>query len=312
MGRHDDTTDLGARQGRPDAANACELSALGDLFGPAPPRSSARPSPQLVSDNGTAEGLLSRVVELEIVPRLLMLHGQGLDTFAREREPALSIRDENVRTLACLVVEGDATSGNQYVQALIDSGASREAVLLDLLCPCARLLGELWDNDVYTFSEVTIGMWRLQRVLDDHRRSPPGESRPLRILPRRMLMITMPGAQHTFGALMAASLFRAQGWDMMCDPGASLGELIGLVTSSRFDVIGVSISGDTEIAPAASAILTLRRASANPRVVTMVGGPMASQHADLDRLCGADLMATDAKEAIAATLRLTRNDVLTG
>ncbi|MFX8024223.1 B12-binding domain-containing protein, partial [Acinetobacter baumannii] len=70
--------------------------------------------------------------------------------------------DEHVHTLARLAVEGDADSASSYVRALLDAGASQEQVFLDLLAPCARWMGELWEQDRFDFSQVTIGLWRLQ------------------------------------------------------------------------------------------------------------------------------------------------------
>ena len=53
-------------------------------------------------------------------------------------------------------------------------GASVETLYLDLLAPTARHLGDLWDADVCDFTEVTVGLGRLQQVL--HELSPAFQS----------------------------------------------------------------------------------------------------------------------------------------
>lgn len=281
-----------------------------ELFESARPRAS---SPHLVFDNSSPDLQLSRVVELEIIPRLLMLHGFADGRPVRAAESGLVVGEENVRTLSRLLAEGDALSGGQYVLALLDAGAERESVLLDLLCPCARFLGEQWNADVYTFAEVTIAMWRLQRILDDQRGTPvpaPRDSGSRRS--PRLLMCTVPGAQHSFGALVAAELFREQGWEVVCEPGATLAELQAQAAASFFDVIGMSVGADSQVRAAADAILRLRIASAHPSPLMVVGGPLASLHADLDERCGADMVSCSVQEVVDAVHRSTRRGVMNG
>ena len=120
---------------------------------------------------------------------------------------------DHVHTLAHLAAEGDSESASRYVRALLDAGALHEDVFLDLLAPCARWLGEMWEDDSYDFSQVTIGLWRLQRVLHEHGSRFNQVARP-DADSHRALMGAVPGAQHTFGVVMAAEFFSRAGWDV--------------------------------------------------------------------------------------------------
>lgn len=253
-------------------------------------------SPHLVSSNTSQDMQLSRIVELEIIPRLMLMHSaQPLS----DHPPPLCmvLGDEQVRKLAHLAAEGDADSAGGYVRALLDAGASLEQVFLDLLAPCARWLGQLWDQDRYDFSQVTIALWRLQRVLHEQgsrfnlMTRPDGDS-------HRALLAAVPGAQHTFGVVMAAEFFSRAGWDVECEPKASWSDLHARLTGSWFDMFGLSIATGDSIAHVASAILDMREASANRQVFVMVGGPMAAEMPDLAALCGADAMASEACSAV--------------
>lgn len=253
-------------------------------------------SPHLVSSNTTQDMQLSRIVELEIIPRLMLMHSaQPL----RDRPPLprLVLTAEHVHTLARMAVEGDSDSASSYVRALLDAGASQEQVFLDLLAPCARWLGELWDDDRYDFSQVTIGLWRLQRVLHEQGSRFNQVARPDADR-QRALLAAVPGTQHTFGVVMAAEFFSRAGWEVDCEPKATWPDLQARLSAGWFDMFGLSIATGDSIVHVASAILDLREASANPRIFVMVGGPLAAQLPDLAALCGADAMACGAVSAV--------------
>lgn len=291
--------------GRPDPLTLAEMLAIkgAELAGkpPQPGADDERPRsapPRLVASNTSQDLQLSRIVELEIIPRLMLMHrAQSLPDGPVLPLPVLSLTTEHVHTLARLAAEGDADSASSYVRALIDAGASQEQVFLDLLAPCARWMGELWEDDRYDFSQVTIGLWRLQRVLHEQGSrfnpvvQPDADS-------HRALLAAVPGAQHTFGVVMAAEFFSRAGWDVDCEPKATWAELQGRLTGNWFDMFGLSIATGDSIAHVASAILDMREASANREIFVMVGGPMAAQMPDLAVLCGADAMASEACSAV--------------
>lgn len=263
--------------------------------------------PRLVSSQQAHQ--LSRIVELEIIPRLMLMH-RVQPLRAPPPGPAVQITPEQVRTLAELAVEGQPESADAYVRGLQAAGASSEQLLLDLLAPCARWLGEQWEEDTLNFSQVTIGLWRLQRVLHGLS-APPGQVARFGGESRRALLAAVPGAQHTFGVSMVAEFFNRAGWDVDCEPRVSWLDLRTRISRDWFDVFGLSVATSDSIAQVASAILDMRRAAVNPELFVMVGGPMAVQLPDLARLCGADAMAADAPSAVAAANASLRRGVKT-
>ncbi|RZL35274.1 MAG: cobalamin B12-binding domain-containing protein [Rubrivivax sp.] len=278
------------------ALKSAELSAkLAPLDADERPRVT---SPHLVSSNTSEDMQLSRIVELEIIPRLMLMHSaQPLQD--RPPLPPLTLTIEHVHTLARLAAEGDADSASSYVRALLDAGASQEQVFLDLLAPCARWMGEMWEDDRYDFSQVTIGLWRLQRVLHEQGSRFSQVARP-DADSHRALLAAVPGAQHTFGVVMAAEFFSRAGWDVECEPKASWIDLQTRLTDNWFDMFGLSVATGDSIPHVASAILDMREASANRAIFVMVGGPMAAQNPNLAALCGADAMGSDAIAAVEA------------
>lgn len=249
---------------------------------------------------------LSRVVEVDIIPRLLLLHRVPLRPLPPG--PAASISDDEVQALADLAVNGTPEATEAFVLHLVRQGASHEQVLLELLAPAARWMGRLWEEDIYSFSQVTIGLWRLQRVLHELAH-PVAAAAHAGADGRRVLLAAVPGSQHTFGVAMAAEFFTRAGWDVTCEPCVSWADLRSRVADRWFDVFGLSVSASHSVTQAASGILDIRRAAANPQLFVMVGGPMASVMPDLGQRCGADAMARDAPAAVAAANASLRRGV---
>jgi methanogenic corrinoid protein MtbC1 len=97
---------------------------------------------------------------------------------------------------------------------------------------------------------------------------------------------------------MVSEFFRRAGWDVWSDPCASEGDLAALVRSEWFDLIGLSVGMDGHVEPLRSVVLRLRRASRNPDVGIMVGGPILVNRPQLVSEVAADFTATDARQAV--------------
>ena len=177
------------------------------------------------------------------------------------------------------------------------AGVGADRLCDELIAPTVRALGERWDDDRCDFAQVSIGLGRLRSLVHRVGADASGgvRSRPT----GRMLVATLPGRDHLLGAVIVADAFRRAGWDVSFDPGAGEATLLDAVGERRFDVIGLSVGLERD-GPAVRALLAaLRAASLNPGVTTMVGGPALRLRPALRAELGADLAATDAREAVA-------------
>lgn len=259
-------------------------------FGNAQPGGARRERP----DAATAE--LARMVEAEIIPRLMLAHRSRPGA-----EPAAPPSPGEVALLADLAVAGDAGALSSCVDAVRDRGVGLEGVLLELLAPAARLLGDRWLSDETSFAEVTIGLSCLHRLLhelvDGY-----GDVVTAPRAPRALLM-PAEGEQHTFGLRMVEAFLRHAGWDVW-PSSAGTEDALRLVRQRRFDVVGVSASSETRLEKAAALIRDLRRASRNAEVAILVGGPLFIDHPEYAEAVGADAGARDAREACRVAERL--------
>lgn len=241
-------------------------------------------------------GRLVHAIEDEIIPRLLLarrgLPGVGGDEAARDPAPA----SDEVREFVRLVLSHDVGVASAYVDALRERGVSLETIYLDLLAPTARLLGDLWSDDLCDFTEVTVGVWRLHQVV---RELSPAFRHDLQaaVGGRRALLVAVPGEQHTFGLVLLAEFFRRAGWDVWSGPIGSGEEIQDLVRSEAFGVVGLSLGCSSHVQGLATEIQRIRRASCHRGVGVMVGGSLFLDHPELVGLVGADATAIDGRQA---------------
>ena len=252
-----------------------------------------------LADSHEPREWLQRTIETEIIPRLMLAHGAtAVPVPDGTIDGSDAISREDVETFTALVLrdESDALAG--FVADLREREVALERVYLGLIAPAARRLGVMWEEDKCDFAQVTLGLWRLQNLVFDLSPQLPNgwTARPEQ--PRRALLAAAPGSQHTLGLLMVSEFFRRAGWDVWSDPCASEGDLAALVRSEWFDLIGLSVGMDGHVEPLRSVVLRLRRASRNPDVGIMVGGPILVNRPQLVSEVAADFTATDARQAV--------------
>lgn len=242
---------------------------------------------------------LSRLIESEIIPRLLVAHATGphADVDADAGRGAV-ISAEEIRAFAPLALQVEADELLEYVDGLVARGVALESLLVDLLAPAARQLGELWEDDRCDFIDVTMGLWRLQEVVHElSARMPHDHSKPLG-QERRALFASLEGDQHSFGTVVVDELFCASGWLTDRLNEATTVELLERVRDEWFDLAGLTITCDCHIAPLSAIVRSIRGSSRNPRICVMVGGRVFAENADLAASVGADGTAPDARVAV--------------
>jgi methanogenic corrinoid protein MtbC1 len=230
-------------------------------------------------------------VRAHIIPKIVM----ALRSLPVVATPAHTNRAEPgaIEAFAQLVVGFEDDAAFAYVEQLLASGSSVESILLELLAPAARHLGELWETDAQDFVTVTLGVNRLHCIMrrlgdfsgSDSHAAGSGQS---------VLLTIIPGEQHSFGLSMVAEFFRRAGWNLCTGPFDSHQELISLVQHHWFDVVGFSVSSDRRLDELKQDIGAIRRDSRNRHVGIILGGPMLLMQPDLVAWAGADMMSVDA------------------
>jgi len=240
------------------------------------------------------ENELVRLVEAEIIPRLMIAHRPE----PQISSGTISLDSEKIEAFCALMLAPAGEAVEARIAALIDEGVTLEHLLLDLLAPTARHLGVLWEEDLCDFAEVTVAMGRLQRVMHTVTRRFGGEA-PRHRHGRSILLMPCPGEVHGFGLAMVEQLFRDAGWDVTNTAREPDGDPLHRIRTTWFDVVGVSLACETLLPALGHAVAALKRHSQNPGVRVMVGGAVFVADPDSYTSVGADATAGDARQAIS-------------
>jgi hypothetical protein len=151
-----------------------------------------------------------------------------------------------------------AAATRSFVDELLRGGVSHEAVFLELLPQAARRMGELWEEDLCDFSDVTLGLCRLHEVLRDHSVVHDAHGPAVASDAPRILLATACADQHVLGVVLVAELFRRAGWRVWSEPGALRDQLAALRSREGCDVLGLSPAGRGRQDEVATDIETVR------------------------------------------------------
>lgn len=240
---------------------------------------------------------LARAIQIDVVPQMLREHRQTVAPSFRR----IGVADVNA--FAQITLTGDLAKAGDFVEALRLESVTLEAVYLELLEPAARRLGVLWEADQCDFTEVTMGLGRMQQVLRDLSDEFRNEAECV-ANGKRLLLIPAPGGQHTLGLFIVADFFARAGWDVWGGAVSPHRDICALVREEWFDVVGLSVGCATQMEVLAAAISAMRAASRNPLVGIMVGGPMFTANPACVAQVGADAMAANGLQAPDAAMAL--------
>lgn len=246
---------------------------------------------------------LERTIENELVPRLLASHRAGPVPPALTAAVARELSERDVDGFVAAVRSPDDARAVQFIREVLADGATVEAVYLDLLAPSARRLGQMWESDECDFVEVTVSLGRMQRLLRDLSQvflADATRSEPV----GSVLLTCIPGEQHTLGIIMVGEFLLRDGWRVLVGAPWSESDLLTMVGTEWYDVIGFSVGSESRLPLLKRDIRRLKSASRNPHVQFMVGGQVFSEDPSLADQVGANAIAGDAREAPQIARRL--------
>ncbi|WP_216138781.1 B12-binding domain-containing protein [Polynucleobacter sp. MWH-Berg-3C6] len=238
---------------------------------------------------------LVKTIEGNILPHIIEQH---LESSIPEDLQAKAIADEKIiAELTALVLQEDARASVNFVKEIHASGTSLEDIYLLLLTPVARKLGEMWEEDESSFTDVTIGLWRIKQLMYDlspifqqyAEQNKTGSS---------IMLVPLPGSQHNLGLFMVSEFFAKAGWRIWGELAATEEEIIQMAANEWFDVVGLSASVREQFPQLKELIKSIKAKSKNPNVGVIIGSPVFNQFPELIDDLGADMVGMDAEDAL--------------
>lgn len=167
--------------------------------------------------------------------------------------------------------------------------------LVDLYIPeAARRLGAHWNDDGASFTDVTIGVARLQGQVrelarrETRRRDGHGPS---------ILVALVESEYHTLGAVVLTDQLRRLGATVRVMMGQDEEAILAAVASGHFECVLFSVATTENLAVVRRMVKKVRTGGGDiPPIV--VGGAIALSGVDVKEKTGADHFTRDPKEAL--------------
>lgn len=246
------------------------------------------------------QALLALVVETEIVPRLLSMNQDKRSSL----DGAVAFTALEITAFSDKVLGATTDELEQFVRHMRGHAPAITPLLTNLLAPAARHLGELWNEDLCDFLDVTIAMSKLKRLIaafqDSHFE--------VVLDPRhRALLLCLPGEQHLFGLEIVAEAMRLAGWEVVIAKGESVNGQAALIRRDWYGICGLTLSASAGLSDTARTIDMIRHASLNRNLGVLVGGQAFIGQPQLAAQVGADAAPEDARAAVLVAAKLVRD-----
>jgi methanogenic corrinoid protein MtbC1 len=230
-----------------------------------------------------------RVLAREVILRISRTESPPLPAAAR---PSTS----EIEALCDALISYDDHAGADMVRAARLAGMPADGLYHGYIGEAARRLGQRWDRDEATATEVILGAGRIYAILRElravflveHLDAPPGSE---------AVIACVPGDMHGIGATIAADSLRRRGWDIALYLGLSHSALVEEIAGRKPTMVVLSVSQSSLTFAAARLIVALRVRC--PQVWVLVGGPVVTEDPDVARIIDADAAARSIEEGAA-------------
>lgn len=199
---------------------------------------------------------------------------------------------EELEGLCAALISDDKDAASMVVSKLRADGVQAEDIYFKQLAAAARLLGDKWDRDEVSFTQVTIGTSRMFSIMRGMRHlfEPKIVAKD-----KTAIFASVPGEDHTLGVHMAADMFRKDGWEIALKAGHDHDQLVADIEDAHPGIVGLSISGEHSIDALSRLVVALRISC--PGSILLVSGSNVEDVRPVLSLMGLDGIASTFEDA---------------
>ncbi|MEL6752060.1 MAG: cobalamin B12-binding domain-containing protein [Pseudomonadota bacterium] len=261
---------------------------------------------------GDTRTAIGKMLRDSVIPKLVE-DGSRRNAAPAQKPTTRSIvlDSKEVDETVYLLLDGKDSVVIARADELLAQGHSVTDLILGYLGAIAERLGAFWVRDLCSFADVTLGMATLHAILRSKAGLLASEVEGTDNSPS-ILITTVPGQTHVFGASVVEEFFRAAGWDVSSGFYETEAECLEAVSSDAFDIVGLSIGAERSVEDCRRFIGAIRDRSMNKDAKILVGGPLLAVDPDQVATLGADASAPDAPSALKTARKLIEDGVRSG
>jgi MerR family transcriptional regulator, light-induced transcriptional regulator len=225
----------------------------------------------------------------EVIARLDRAHRAGPPQSAHHPYP------EEVEALAEALLRTDPNAATDLLLRAHAAGVPVKDLSLRYLAAAARRLGEWWEDDRVSATDVVLAAGLIYGILRSLHRLLADDAMTDQPDRYRVFFSAPPGETHTLGVTMASDHFRRLGWHVTLRTQLDHDAMVQEAATGGFHVIGLSASCSSMIFPLARLIVALR--VSDPSVWIMVCGKITELEPEIRSLVDADAAINDLEQA---------------
>jgi methanogenic corrinoid protein MtbC1 len=229
-----------------------------------------------------------RVIAQEVV-KILVKRATGTPTIRKAPQIAAKIE-----AFCDALVSDEPEAAANLILSERTAGMPIDLLYVGYIAEAAKRLGTRWDDDQISLFDMTVAAGRMFGILRGLR----GDfSLSVAKPEKRAVFATVPGEEHAIGITMAADMFIRRSWEIDLEVGLSHEEILDVVESTDYPIIGLSAGSEDKIVALSRLIVALR--VSKPWLLILVSGKLVATQKNLMQIVGADGVASDAATAIA-------------
>lgn len=211
-------------------------------------------------------------------------------------EGAQAIRASVVNRLVKATLRGGAFNAELLLSDLQDNRLTANQIVDIYIPQAARLLGEMWCEDVIGFAKVTIATARLQGLLT--LLAPPWSARmEVDGQELNVLLVLQSGDTHTLGPHVATAQLRRLGASVRILFGPDLEALLRCIADESYDLVMFSCSRIDSLATIAEMVMRIK-SDIDGAPPTALGGLVLNLADRVKDKTGVDLVTDDVSVAL--------------
>jgi methanogenic corrinoid protein MtbC1 len=231
-----------------------------------------------------------------------------LETGALELKPHSSahltwqVIEDQANEFVTLITQDGPHKTEPFIAELLNTGVSVDSIVLDLIPRIARKLGEQWESDSLSFTEITIATGRLQKLIYslDHFFQ---ETRAHAPTAHSIFVSASPGSHHTLGPLILSNYFTWAGWNVHSESRPTQAGIEALIASQKLTAIAItaiaiSVADYDQLDQLPNLIQSIRNKSLNPEIIVLTGGSLYNSDAMSFGHIKADIKSNTPEEAL--------------
>ena len=214
----------------------------------------------------------------------------------RKSKNKLTFNKNDIEAFCDSIIARDDNTQVELIDKLITRGISLDIIYEIFIPEAAETLGNFWKENRLSFVEVNMGAQRLQRLSRIYEKQYLGPMYMFSEGPE-ILLILPEKEVHTLGLITASGIFKKNGANPFIAVGYSDTEILGLIGSHNFKLIGISVSNSENIEQCLTIAKNIK-ASLKTKVPMVIGGQGITQVKSKELYTVFDEITIDPSEAL--------------